>query len=509
MRSRLTLIGVPVALVLLLGFGIPLPFEGPYLLPVLLITALIQFLPPRNALLIVLAWGSISGWAKLASQWNPLIYIAIDLLLLAILARWLAVALPEKRSLFGGVPFARPVFLFMLLTVVLMFSPLTHPIIALGGIKAYVIPLLIYCLAYQVFTTPQQIQRALIVLSVPALLVAAYTFIQVMTGLQELLVFYSPPDLATFYFQGTLRVDEHTGALNFRPFSTLQDAGTAAHFNLIGLFLGIALLGRLTAPSSEKRNRLLPCLGALLALTAGGAVVISAVRVAWISALSAILFLLWLSRGRAVALMPLLAVATMGAITFAGDSILGQDMLRRALTMTTPVDAFEQSRGFGWWYNNLWMLQNTPFGVGMGKAAPGLGGIERFTSVDRGFWLPPPDNLVGGLLVEVGAPGTLLFLGVVAAILVRATFRVPSLPARERGMALGLTGAVLAIAVTGLAGIGLFSTPINLYFWTLNAMLMRLCSSPRSPVPLVTPPPAVPAPPPDHQARESERPLAH
>ncbi|MBI2911676.1 MAG: hypothetical protein HYY05_06000, partial [Chloroflexi bacterium] len=178
---------------------------------------------------------------------------------------------------------------------------------------------------------------------------------------------------------------------------------------------------------------------------------------------------------------------------FAGDTYLGRDLFRRAQTMTTPVETFEQDRAFGWWYNNMWMIENTPLGIGMGKAAPGLGGIEKYVAVDRGFWLPPPDNHVVGLLVEVGVLGMLLLLGTIVSVLIRATVLAGRLPDTSRSLATGLTGMVLAIFIAGIAGAALFSTPINLYFWVLSAFLMRLCSA-ASPAPSLVPAPRASAP---------------
>lgn len=471
--SRAVMIGLPLAIIALLFSGIPLPFEGPYLLPVIILGAVFLFLPTRIALLLILAYGAFSGWAKLASQWNPLIYITIDILLAAVIIRWLASALPERRSLLQGVPFARPLMVFIILCVILMFSPLTHPILALGGLKAYVIPILVYFLAYQVFVTPEQARQALLALSIPALIVAAYAFIQLASGLSELRLVYSPGELAA-KFQGTIQLDPATGDLVFRPFSTLQDAGTAAHFNLLSFFLAVAVIGTLARQKAAENRWSLIALP--LALLSAAAVVISAVRIAWTGLFIGVIYVAWLSRGRSLNLLPLLAASVIGGVLFVGDTHLGQDLFRRAATMATPVETFESDRAFGWWYNNLWMVENTPLGIGMGKAAPGLGGIQQYAQVDRGFWLPPPDNLVGGLLVEVGVPGMLLYLGVIVAILIRATILVARLDGVARGMATGLTGMVLALLSTGIAGASLFSTPVNLYFWALSALLMRLCA---------------------------------
>ncbi len=482
--SKAVMIGIPLAIIALLFSGIPLPFEGPYLLPLVMIVSAFLFIPTRVALLLILGYGAFSGWAKLASQWNPLIYIAIDVLLATVILRWLASALPERRSLLRGVPFAAPLTAFMVLCLILMFSPLTHPILALGGVKAYVIPIVVYFLAYQVFVTPDQVRHALLALSIPAFFVAAYTFVQLSSGLAELRVLMSPGELAA-RFQGTIQLDAGTGDLVFRPFSTLQDAGTAAHFNLISFFLAVAIMGTL-AGHKDTGNRW-SLIALPLAFLAAAAVVISAVRIAWTGLFIGVVYVAWLSRGRSLNLVPLLAIAVVAGFLFAGDTYLGRDLFRRAQTMTTPVETFEQDRAFGWWYNNMWMVENTPLGVGMGKAAPGLGGIEKLVAVDRGFWLPPPDNLVGALLIEVGVPGMLLLLGTIVSMLVRATALLGHLAGTSRALATGLTGMLLAMFIAGIAGTGLFSTPVNLYFWVLSAFLMRLCSaaSPApSPVPL-------------------------
>lgn len=488
--SKVAMIGIPLSIVALLFSGIPLPFEGPFLLPLVIVVAAFLFIPTRPALLLILGYGAFSGWAKLASQWNPLIYIAIDILLATVLIRWLASALPERRNLLQGVPFAAPLMAFIVLCLILMFSPLTHPILALGGVKAYVIPIVVYFLAYQVFVTPDQIRHALLALSIPAFFVAVYTFIQLSSGLSELRILYSPGELAS-KFQGTIQVDAGTGDLVFRPFSTLQDAGTAAHFNLISFFLAVAIMSTL-AGNKDTQNRW-SLIAFPLAFLSSAAVVISAVRIAWTGLIIGLVYVVWLGRGRSLKLMPLVAIAVVAGFLFAGDTYLGRDLFRRAQTMTTPVETFEQDRAFGWWYNNMWMVENTPLGVGMGKASPGLGGIEKFVAVDRGFWLPPPDNLVGALLIEVGVPGMLLLLGIVVSILVRATVLVGGLTDTSRSLATGLTGMVLAIFIAGIAGAGLFSTPVNLYFWVLSAFLMRLCSAAApAPSPVLVPR-AVPA----------------
>ncbi len=488
--SKAVMIGIPLSIVALLFSGIPLPFEGPYLLPLVIVVAAFLFIPTRPALLLILGYGAFSGWAKLASAWNPLIYIAIDILLATVIIRWLASALPERRSLLRGVPFAAPLMAFLVLCLILMFSPLTHPILALGGVKAYIIPIVVYFLAYQVFVTPDQVRHALLALSIPAFFVAAYTFIQLASGLTELRVLYSPGELAS-RFQGTIQLDAGTGDLVFRPFSTLQDAGTAAHFNLISFFLAVAIMGTLAGNKNAENRWSLIALP--LAFLAAAAVAISAVRIAWTGLFIGVVYVAWLSRGRSLNLLPLLAIAAVAGFVFAGDTYLGRDLFRRAQTMTTPVETFEQDRAFGWWYNNMWMVENTPLGVGMGKAAPGLGGIEKFVAVDRGFWLPPPDNLVGGLLIEVGVLGMLLLLGTIVSLLVRATVLVGRLSGTSRALATGLTGMVLAIFIAGIAGAALFSTPVNLYFWTLSALLMRLCST-AAPAPSPVPVPRASAP---------------
>ena len=234
--------------------------------------------------------------------------------------------------------------------------------------------------------------------------------------------------------------------------------------NAYAVYLVIVILAALGSLRSARSGALRLFLVAAAAFAAAS-LLFTFSRRAWLATIAGGLVLAALSRRRAPILLAL-AGAAVAAFALA-PSVVAE----RFQTVFETASAANRGRVVEWRLvlgrvfadpaSALW-------GIGLGRVGP----------VAQEFGVPgavSTHNAYVCLLGELGLPGLALFLAAMAAVLARGLRVVRNARDETTAAAAGALLAILvALLVTGLAGVTLQTFPSSMYFWLLAGLLTHL-----------------------------------
>lgn len=302
--------------------------------------------------------------------------------------------------------------------------------------------LLLYFLVINNVRTEDEVRRLVQALLWSALVVAAYGLVQYIRGVVD------PAQLAW--------IDEQQFPdLKFRVYSTLENP------NLLAGFLVAAMMVAFGATQGAPRPhwRWLPLASMLLM---GGVLMLTYSRGAWISILAVVLLFGMIYNRRLLWLLLLVPLAVLAA----HDTVA-----ERLLSIVNPVDTSCTLR-LALWESTWAMIVEHPWlGIGWGAYWLVYPAYDFFIG-DGGTKIVHAHNMYLNIAAETGLPGLLLFMTVMVGHFVyalRLRRRLP--PGWRRGMTLGLAGALLSLAVSGLGDYIMFNIQIAMLFWLLCALV--------------------------------------
>jgi hypothetical protein len=413
--------------------------------------------------LLALYLGLLDGPVKLLSA-SQAASAARDVLIFAIVIG-MAVRAAVARERVRMPPLAAWVAGFVALVLIEAANPGTHGILkAIGGFRQQLEWVPFFCFGYLVMLSKERLRKLFLLFGVIALangVVGAYqsqlTPAQLASGGPG----YGERIAGTDGLGGRTYSVEGVGRA--RPPALGSDSGFGGGVGVLALPGLLALL----AVGGLRRQWpvVLLCLGALLGIAT------SASRTSIVIAVVALLGfgLLSLSAGRR-AIRPLAALLGVVLLAFPLGSVLiateGQGVFARYESL-----AGSQAHGPGNDSKERDLAQipryaaNAPFGVGLGTngSAAGFGGRERVTIEGKGVTGESAYNL---LVLEVGLPGLLLWVGLSLSVIVLAVRGLPRIGDLELRIYLAAVFAVfIAFTVQGLSGPTLAVTPAGAYLW--------------------------------------------
>jgi hypothetical protein len=420
--------------------------------------------------LLALYLGLLDGPVKLeaadkfASGVRDVLIVAIGLGML--------MRLPLKRERVLLPPLSAWVFAFVAITLVEAFNPDTNGILkVLGGYRQQLEFVPLFFFGYMVIRSKQRFRQLFLVLGVIALangLVGTYQSRLSPSQLSGWGPGYGERIAGNGKGQGG-RTYAVEGVAHNRPPALGSDSGFGG---AVGTLAVPGLLALLAVGRLRRRWPVLLCMmGALLGVATSASrtdIVVALVALATFAGLAVVARL---RVGRALG--ALMIVAALGGVTAAAlVAVDGSQIFHRQealVKLAGGEDTNGHETGDDGKEKHLNEIPrdiaDAPFGFGLGTigAVAGLGGHERVTV---------ENEIVGGgsaynlLVVEVGAPGLIAWLGISLSVIVLGVTRMRGIVDPElRIYLVALLTAFIAFTIQGISAPTLAVTPAGAYLW--------------------------------------------
>ncbi len=434
-------------------------------------------------LLIILGYLEVEGFLKLVSNYNRIVHVGVDIIVLSVTAWAVLAGIVARRGKIPALPWTRLILLYVVWLFLELLNPFSAGLIpSLASYKVHLTMIPLYFLTAAVLREPKDVTRFIYCLAALALVPYVAALMQYALGPSSVL------DLSARAWQNISYYHE------WRPFGTSAVPGGSSVIAFLVTPLAMVLL---TAPREWPRMRLVATLCIALA---AGVFIVSGVRQVLLGCVLAIVVMvgLALSRGRgrgAFALVFVVALAVgayTGVQTFlkpmARESIRNErnlpdiwrqtDVTDRLLTLTQS-STYLASRMNPYAGIKL-RITRYPFGAGLGRTGSAAGTFQNVLTADPhgariqsevGF----SDNFFADMLVEVGIPGTLILTTILLGMLWGAV----SLARQAQDpvvvtTAAAIAGLYFAIVAMSWGSQPLLGNPITAYFWVLAGVLAAM-----------------------------------
>lgn len=437
---------------------------------------------------VIFAYVSVEGFLKLASNYNPVVHIGMDIVVLGVAAWWALEAALSRRAGIPRLPWVRLIGIFALWVLLELLNPYSPGLLpSLASLKIHLAAIPLYFMVPAAVKERKDVLHLLLAITLIACVPYVTALAQYALGPASVL------DLSPRAWQNISFYHE------WRPFGTSAVPGGASVSAF--LFTPVAVI-LLVAPALPRGIRL----AALASLVLGaGAFIVSGVRQTTLGAIMAMLVLagIMATRGRsrgvaAVVLLVMLSSGTYLAIqavlTPLSAAAVAKDPrspdIWRSRDVTTRLLTLAQGKTYlearvGALPVLILRAERFPFGAGLGRTGSGAGTlIQSITSNPESAKIQEEilwaDNYYSDMIVETGIPGLLMIVILMggfafgAARLARGA--ADPLVAATAG---GLAGIFVAYLVMSWGSQPLEGSPTLAAFWAyagIYAALRRLAA---------------------------------
>ena len=432
---------------------------------------------------VIFAYLSIEGLLKLLSDYNRVVHVGIDIIVLAVATAWILEAVVRRRAQLPRLPWTGLIVAYAAWIVLETMNPYSPGLLpSLAAFKTHLTMIPLYFIGAAVVRSRRDVVLLCVGLSAIALVPFVSALAQYAAGPQSVL------DLSPRFWQNISFYHE------WRPFGTSAVPGGASVFAFLATPLALLLL---LAPEQRAWVR---WLAGLTVALAAGTFIVSGVRQMILGCALAILVMaaLLVARGRSRGLVGVVFVGLMGTAAYAGiqawltplsteavrkyaaapDIWRERNVVDRLLTMTKTGTYFEARQGApaAIWHR----ATHYPFGAGLGRTGSGAGTFvteinadPRSAAIEREVgW---SDNFFADEIVEAGLPGVLIWTTILAGLVVGAV----RLARRTRdpftaSAAAAIAGLFFTYFVISWGSQPLLANPTLAYFWLLAGVLAAL-----------------------------------
>ncbi len=447
-----------------LGYVISTGDPTPLLIAVTAICAMALFLVPTWwAILLYFAYSAFSPLFKYVATYNSIIHLAPTLILGPILLRWFADRFGGRGGDTAAIPASAPVKAFVVLACLMVFAPLTVPLVALGGIISYILPIIFFPLAFYELRTARRIQLFLLLIVALSLLGSALTLVFLALG-QRGVAALGPGFAQAALNPGTVYTDAATQLSGWLPLSIVSD--------VTGYMTALVLLAALLTSGGAWSHRAGLIVTAPAVLLLATSLIASGIRITIAGAAIGILVVVLAGRRRAVVPV-LIGVAFAGVVLNVVASLTHGAGILRFASLLNPAQALQSSGRTDLLGQIVPLATNYPLGQGMGRVGPGAGAVigAAGSNVTRlGF-----DNMLLAIMSELGVLGGVLLVVITVMFIAYEwrTYRGLTDPALK-SIALGCLAATVALTATWIAGPTLMQAPGSIYHWALAGLCFAL-----------------------------------
>ncbi len=420
-------------------------------------------------LCIIMAYLSVEGAFKLFSQYDTVLRLAIDLLIICLLMRLIQIRLKDAtgRKILEA-PFVLLFFLHVGWILVEFLNPHALGLLAsLAAYKVYISALFLYFISYTATETSDDLDlicwMALFLVLVEVA-TSAYQFSIGEAGLAQ----WSP------YYHQAMGV-RFKGAY-FRPFGTSNVAGGGS--TLIFLLTPVALSFLL-----KKSPRWAVAWGGLLLMAVSYILFISQVRAALLKALlgCAVTFLILFAKKIREVMFSFvfLVVLSVGVgLVVKFDDSRFQMAEKRLLALGQISKVWEQ-RSHGSFDSVVQIVSEAPLGIGLSRVGAAAEPFKELIQSDLQYGLSWSfaDNLYKALLVEIGIPGLLIYMIFLIMTFYQGLKGLFSFAPLSRSMIFfqaGAIGTLLASFAGHMGSEGFLYQPESTIVWIFIGALAKL-----------------------------------
>lgn len=433
------------------------------LVPILYIVLFILVRRPVWTFAFALIVQHFSGLIKELTNFNQIGYFIQDGTFLIVL-----VPLVLRRVLNGSQHNQPPrtwtmidtlLVLYLGLNLLCAFNPASpSPWLALAAVRVRLLPLMMYFFVLYITREGIDLERPLFFVMATCTLCGAvfglYESAIGIAGVQHLGPGFWPRQVSRVW------QDAH-GGQHFRPPGIYSDAGIAVL--VAGMFAFLALL----RPPMLKTWSAKAFVAVALVLSVVE-IVATGSRSGFLAVAAGFLFLALWKRSR------VLTAAIVGLPVVLGIALLIQpQILDRYATVLNPAQAYQQNRG----YTNIVLLdelRRQPLGFGTGTATEGASKVADLLKIDAtaDSGTTKYDNGWSNLLHEMGIAGVVVYLVLLVAIFALGMRASRGLPPGKAYLAVTLTVWTVVAFVSTIGFIITDVFPINVYFWSLLALVV-------------------------------------
>ncbi len=430
--------------------------------------------------LLILAYLSVEGFLKLMSNYNRVVHVGLDIIVLSLAAYLVLQAVVERRAHLDELPYTKLILVYALWMVLQILNPFSAGLVqSIAAFKIHLTMVPLYFIAATLFRDPEDVVKFLFGLTVIVLVPYLMSLVQYALGPSSVL------DLSPRFWANISYYHD------WRPFGTSAVPGGSAVFAYMVTPLTMVLL-----VTKGLRQTMKP-IALLSILLAAGTFVVSGVRQLTLGCVLAILVmaaLLMFRRSGRMAVVGALVAALgfggyVGVTTFlrpmATEAVLRdprspdvwreRDVTQRMLTLSqgsTYREARENPFNI-----IIHRAAKYPFGAGLGRTGSTLGTFKNTILADPNSarvqadvgWAA--DNFFADMIVEGGIPALIMLLWLLIGMMVRAVRLARS--AEEPvvvAAAAALAGFYFSILVMSYGSQPLLGNPITAYFWFLSGM---------------------------------------
>jgi hypothetical protein len=448
-------------------------------IPVLLAVICVWLGRRMATALLILGYLSIEGFLKLLSNYNRVVHVGLDIVVLSLALVLVLQAVMQRRAHLDELPYTKLILAYAVWMILQLLNPFSPGLVqSVASFKTHLTMVPLYFIGATLFEKPRDIIKFIFGITLIHCLPYGMALVQYALGPTSVL------DLSPRFWQNISYYHE------WRPFGTSAVPGGTSVFAYLITPLALVLL---VAP---VRHMIKPLAMMSIAL-AMGTFVVSGVRQVFLGCVLAILVMaaLQLSRRRSrIAFVAALAVAIsagayIGVQTylrplateavlrdpFAPDIWRERDVTTRLMTLTN-TNTYREARD-----NPIktiaYRAQHYPFGAGLGRTGSAAGAFQKqiaqnaesmTVQADVGW---TADNFWADMIVEGGVPAAIMLTWILFGMMHRA-YKL----AREAedktisATAAALAGFYFSIAVMSWGSQPLLGNPITAYFWFLSGM---------------------------------------
>jgi hypothetical protein len=428
--------------------------------------------PLEMGVAVFVAYTGVAGILKALVDYSPVAHLSNDLLLVCLTLSFVTRSFGRGSFTLRRIPYRVPMTLLVVSSVLLTFAPWTTPIQALGGWKAYVVPLVLVPISISAFDragSTKWVTRAIVAIGVSNAVAGLVEGAVGPTNVGALgpAFFRLTHDAGTSAFIGAVQL--------WRPFGLAQDAGTAALIEAVALVVVSIQILR----NARSRAPFLVIGGLLLSgILLGG--VRAAVAIAVVGIVVGVMLDRRAEARRRTSVVALGTLAILMLIGFVVVTGASNAVVQSRIGSLGSIESLQASRG------SLILeipatLVRSPFGVGMGKSVPASGLLSQLAGVQREAYAS--ENMFLAMTLELGVLG-LMFTTLFWSLLGKVAFEHWARRSMDNELLVALA-VCSGMFAGGFAGPVFGAQPANVFVWVfasvaavrLNRMVRESVSS--------------------------------
>jgi hypothetical protein len=431
-----------------------------------------------RSIMLMFMFASVAGLLKYKTEFNPVVHVTIDIMMGVICLGWFLrrffatrSAQPAQRT-----PLSKLIAVFVVVCIIQIFHPYSYSYVAsLAALKMHIFMVPLYFFGFHYFRSPRQIRQWSIVFVFIGIIMSIVAIQQFRKGPEQMKE--EMPEYAWMIDQNTWQ--DETGRSFFRPMSTTANAGGASTWMqcIIPLTLAVCMSNILS-----KRLRFLLIASLVVFVVT---LFISLIRQMFIVTAFGVGLMLFLQfrsgkLSQGMVTMVIVTLLLFGSFRLASDVAgTSRSAVQELVEMlSNPFSAYQESRA-RMLYVALQVAEIYPLGTGLGRSGPAAAKfspeIEEFYIKYGGPRLMPSENYFLVMLAETGILGTLIITLITLALLWKG-YRAYRLIQDNnlKWFAAGALGLLFSIFVVFFGGPALVTAPLNMYFWFMGGILLKL-----------------------------------